>query len=139
MSSVEFAAVPTDKVDVALDAYPEIYALGRQACDEIGDYDFDADFLPDIRAGLLQMWLGRHGSAIEFLLITRVEARPKGRVGQILIGTGENRRRWLPFLSRVEETFRRAGAKAIEPVMRKGWLKELPDYHLTHVIARKAL
>lgn len=138
-SSVEFKCVPVAAIDRVVDAYPEVLALGRAACDEQGDYDFKSDFMPDIRAGLLQLWLGRADGKIEFMLVTRVEQRPKGRVGQILIGTGENRRRWLPFLAEVEETFRRAGAKACEPVMRKGWLRDLPDYQLTHVIARKAL
>jgi hypothetical protein len=135
----EFRGIPPQFLDKVLDQFPEVWALGRGACAESGDYDFRDDIMPDIRTGTLQLWLGRAGPRIEFLVVTRIEIRPLRTVGQILIATGQNRKHWLPSLGDIEEFFRERGATACEAIARKGWQRELSDYDMPHVVLRKGL
>ena len=110
----------------------------QDALDRIGDYDW-TDFLPEIQAARHQLWLGVLNKRVIAAVITRCEMRPRRAVGQILVVTGESRGLWLDRLSVIEDFFRSMGCEQSEPISRKGWVRDLPDYTVTHVILRKAL
>lgn len=137
--SAEFRSVPGEYIDRLLDKFPQVRQLMHEALARAGDFDFEADFLPDLRTGKLQLWCGVAAGKAGLVVITRIEARPKHRVGQILVCAGENRAFWLPYLADVENWFRAQGCVRVEAMARPGWARDLADYRKTHVMLEKAL
>ncbi len=125
-------------MDDVLRAFPMVPVMVQEALDRIEDYDW-SDFLPEIRAARHQLWLGVLNKRAIAVVITRCEQRPRRAVGQILLVTGESRNLWFHHLSTIEDFFRSMGCEQSEPIARKGWVRDLPDYQVTHVVLRKAL
>ena len=139
MGDAEFRSIPPQYLEVVLDKLPMVRQLMHEALARANDYDFEADFLPDMKKGLLQLWVGVAAMKAGLVVVTRVEQRPKNRVGQIMVCAGENRAFWLPFLTDIEDWFRAQGCVRVEALARPGWARDLADYRKTHVLLEKAL
>lgn len=52
---------------------------------------------------------------------------------------GVDRKKWIHLVENVEQYAKDKGCAGIEMWCRKGWQKELPDYHMSHVLLEKDL
>ncbi len=61
------------------------------------------------------------------------------KIGTMRFFSGRDRNDWKQLLSTLEENMRNAGVQRMEIWARRGWLRELPEYKLTHVLLEKDL
>jgi hypothetical protein len=61
------------------------------------------------------------------------------RVVSIRFLSGRNRKEWIELLSILEERMVNADVQLMEVWARRGWLRELPEYKMTHVLLEKDL
>ncbi len=77
---------------------------------------------------------------IEFILIAGIEDYPNYRMMRHCFASGENARRWIPYIADyIEPWAKNLGCEKMELIGRKGWLKWLPDYELQEIVMVKSL
>jgi hypothetical protein len=128
--------IPSHAVD---DVWEEVRPWIAAAC-KTSRGKFDEN---DIRIGLLerddQLWIWRSPTAYA-VGVTRIISYPKHRVCSIRIVTGRHRREWeKECIAQMERWAKAQGCAAMELQARRGWVKTLPDYDMTHVYLEKTL
>jgi hypothetical protein len=88
--------------------------------------------------GAAQLWIGED-DRVRCAVVTCLSKTARGLVCEIWLMGGEDRKRWLHFLERIETAARERGCVSIELIGRKGWARLLPDYRQKAIILRKAL
>lgn len=83
---------------------------------------------------LLAVWADR----IKAVLAVEVYTELSGlRVAAIRFTTGEHSHEWAHLISEIENWAKSQGCGKIETWARKGWVKRLPEYRMTHVLLEK--
>ena len=93
-------------------------------------------------SGDWQMWLvwNQEVKIPKAVFFTELYEEINGlKIGTMRFFSGADRKDWVNLLSDLEEHMRNAGVQRMEIWARRGWLKELPDYKLTHVLLEKDL
>ena len=92
--------------------------------------------------GHWHMWVvwNEDNKIVKAVFFTEIYEEISGlKIGTIRFFSGEDRREWKKLLSTLEEHMRNAGVQRMEIWARRGWLRELPEYKLTHVLLEKDL
>ncbi len=92
--------------------------------------------------GHWHMWVvwNEDNKIVKAVFFTEIYEEISGlKMGTIRFFSGEDRREWVQLLDTLEEHMRNAGVQRMEIWARRGWLRELPNYKLTHVLLEKDL
>lgn len=95
-----------------------------------------------VMAGQWQMWIiwEEEKKIPKAVFFTELYEEISGlKIGAMRFFSGRDRRDWLDLLESLEEHMRHAGVQRMEIWARRGWLKELPEYKMTHVLLEKDL
>jgi len=93
-------------------------------------------------SGHWQLWVVWDDVAKKHMatITTKISEFPTGMVaGEIIICTGVERNRWIDLLDDLEEWARANGAEVMQTLARKGWVKNLPSYFMSHVMLEKRI
>ena len=92
--------------------------------------------------GHWHMWIvwNEERKIVKAVFFTEIYEEISGlKMGTIRFFSGEDRSEWKKLLSTLEEHMRNAGVQRMEIWARRGWLRELKEYKLTHVLLEKDL
>jgi hypothetical protein len=117
--------------------WPQAKELIRKAIEKTDLSDF-RDIEYDVLSGDQLLWLAisDHVEAAATTHLIKTKDKP---VLVVTACAGENKDRWLPLKARVERYAKEEGAKCVRLYGRKGWERELKDYHVSYVIMEKDL
>jgi hypothetical protein len=117
--------------------WPQAKELIRSAIEKTDLSDF-RDIEYDVLAGDQLLWLALsdHVEAAATTHLIKTRDKP---VLVLTACAGSQRERWMPLLSRIENYAKAEGAKCVRFYGRKGWARELKDYHVQYVIMEKDL
>lgn len=91
------------------------------------------DFRQDLISGRKQLWVIAENYKPKGACITEIADYPRKRIIRVLLLGGEDIKSWIGELLETGEAWaRRIGAKSIEIDGRKGWVRFLKDFRLTH-------
>ena len=102
---------------------------------------YSVNGLKDVwESGLWQLWLIWDGKHVLCTLGTELYTDMNGdQVGSVRFVSGKNRKEWVGLIGDLEFQMAAIGVVRLEMMARKGWAKEFPGYHLTHVFLTKDL
>lgn len=91
--------------------------------------------------GRLSLWLAFSNSNIDGIALSYVETWDNGSKSLIVEGCAGERANFHleAALQALEDHGRESGCEDIIVIGRKGWVRKLPAYHMTHVTLRKFL
>jgi hypothetical protein len=117
--------------------WPQAKELIRTAIERTDLSDF-RDIEYDVLAGDQLLWLAisNHVEAAATTHLTRIRGKT---VLVVTACAGHGKDRWLPLKARIEQYAKAEGAKCVRLYGRKGWARELKDYHVQYVIMEKDL
>jgi hypothetical protein len=117
--------------------WPQARELIRTAIERTDLSDF-RDIEYDVLAGDQLLWLAisNHVEAAATTHLTRTRGKT---VLVVTACAGHGKDRWLPLKARIEQYAKAEGAKCVRLYGRKGWARELKDYHVEYVIMEKDL
>lgn len=91
-------------------------------------------------SGKWQMWVIDTPDAIKAVMATEIHIQNSGRKAcSIHFLTGDDSTTWLHLVDELEDFARAQGCGVLDGLMRKGWAKKLPDFHMSHVFLEKEL
>lgn len=94
------------------------------------------------KSGDWQLWVVWDDEARRHMatITTKLSEFPTGmRAGEIIICTGVERNRWIDLIDDLEAWARANGAEVMQTLARKGWVKNLTSYFMSHVMLEKRL
>ena len=98
------------------------------------------DILDLARTGELVVWVVvRDGHNLLAIVLAEIRVYPRSKVCRLVGCAGRDRKAWLPLLSEIERWAASQGCTQMHAEARKGWVSELSDYRLTHVVLQKDL
>lgn len=103
------------------------------------DLGHSADLEGDVLGGNGVLWLAACEGKIEAAAVAVLTRTDVHKVAVITCVGGAKMRRWLHMLSEVEAWAKAEGAAKIRIFGRKGWLRILEDYRVSHVVLEKML
>lgn len=106
---------------------------------ERGDLGTFDEVEEDVMTGQALLWLIWRAPEIEGAAITQIVITQKSRVCMIVACGGDNMRRWLPLVEKIENYARDEGCDAVRILGRKGWTRVLNGYRAPAVILERRL
>lgn len=93
-----------------------------------------------IYEGQWDLWAVWDGQSIPMIVGTEIytDLNDK-RYLAIRFATGAGAKQYVRLIGTIEEYARSNGCAGVDGWMRKGWAKQLPDYHLSHILLSKDL
>ena len=97
------------------------------------------DVLALLIEGRLQLWVVLDGDKPLAVVIGEITIFPRLKDYRLICCVGEHREKWLHHLETIEDWARSMGCTLGTAVARKGWVRLLKDYKLSHVLLERAL
>ncbi|WP_424630736.1 hypothetical protein [Bradyrhizobium sp. SYSU BS000235] len=133
--SVELICVAPDRVH---EFWPHVSYLIHRAIRRTNlSHSQDIDF--DVLNGDGLLWIAWNGSAVEAAATTSLIETDTETVCVLTACGGENMRRWLGLLGRIEDYAKAEGCSRVRIFGRKGWMRVLERYRIRNVILEKEL
>lgn len=133
--SVELICVAPDRVH---EFWPHVSELIHRAIRRTNlSHSQDIDF--DVLNGDGLLWIAWNGSAVEAAATTSLIETDAEKVCVLTACGGENMRRWLSLLGRIEDYAKAEGCSRVRIFGRKGWMRVLERYRIRNVILEKEL
>lgn len=108
-------------------------AIRRTNLNHFQDIEFD------ILCGDGLLWIVWNGKAIECAATTSLVETEAGKACVLTACGGEDMKRWLPLMSKIETYAKDEGCTCVRIYGRKGWQRVLDGYEMKHVILEKGL
>ena len=124
--SVEAICVPPDH---AGQVWPQVESLLRTAMERGGITEF-ADVKSRVLRGEALLWLAWDGKAIMAAVVTELTTVNGEKFCTITACGGNEHRRWIDLIEKLENHARDEGCKAIRIWGRPGWKRVLPEYRV---------
>jgi len=121
--------------------WPAIKPLLTEAC-ERSRGQFTADqAVQQLVNGIWWFWVGvDETNTVKAFAVTEIlEFSAGALVGNILITTGTSRKDWKHLIGDLETWAKDQGCERLQTWARKGWVRELPDYKISHVLLERGL
>ena len=134
-SSAELVCVDPKRVH---EIWPYVRALLKAACQRTRLNAF-TDIEASILSGRSLLWIAWNGRAVEAVAATILINSEAGKVCIITVCGGNDMRRWLPLIDRIEDYAKNEGCTRVRIYGRKGWLRVLNGYEQKHIIMDKEL
>lgn len=98
------------------------------------------DVYAEVSEGRSGLWIAVDGEGKPLAFLTHVIWNyPQKKALRITRCGGSGILRWIHLLSEIEDFGRHVGCAFMEVVARKGYVRFLPDYQMTHVLMRREL
>lgn len=123
---------------VVREFWPHVRSFIKSACDRTGLTPFYS-IEDDVLSGDELLWLAWNGEKVEAAATTRLVATGAKPVCELTACGGDDMRRWLPLLEKIEKFAKDEGCSCVRIYGRKGWLRVLQSYQLKHVILERPL
>ena len=87
------------------------------------------------------LWIAWGGDdrKVEAAAITSIAATEWRKVCEVVACAGKGMERWISLLSQIEDYAKTEGCSAMRIIGRRGWIDQLPAYHLKRVVLEKVL
>lgn len=135
---IEVLPIPSALTPAVL---PQIAADIERALEHGGDFDLD-DAAERLAAKDWQLWVVTDNKRSAGVVITHIAVRPKAKVVEIVLLSGENAKRWMPRAEEViAEWAAELGCVAMEAAGRTGWERRMTPagWKRQAVVIRKEL
>lgn len=88
-----------------------------------------------------QLWVVWDGEAVAAVVATELYTYNSTgmKLARVVMTTGQHAAKWAHLISEIEAWAVEQGADKIELMARKGWVKHMPAYKMTHVLLEKDL
>ena len=93
----------------------------------------------DVIDGRSLLWLVREGADIYAAAVTALSVSNGRKFCTIVACGGRELPKWKFLIARLEQFAKAEGCNGMAIMGRRGWLRELPDYHLTSITLEKEL
>lgn len=103
---------------------------------DLGRFD---DVEADVLDGRALLWLVWNEPDIEGCAVTQLGRTEKSKVCTIVACGGEDARRWISLIGRIEEYARAEGCDVVRILGRKGWQRMLRNYSAPKVVLERRL
>lgn len=130
-----FGVIATQNIP---EVWPHIVHLIEKGCEVSGELDPE-QLRERTLAGELWLWLGLRGDEPLMAALVRLERWRNGDTARILILAGKEMDEWFKFFDEFKRRAKAIGMKRIVFEGRRGWLKLLPDFTETRIVAEMEL
>lgn len=118
--------------------WPHVKELIRRATLRTNLSHFN-DIEDDILFGDGLLWIVWNGRTIECAATTSLIETETSKVCVLTACGGEDMKRWLPLMSKIETYAKEEGCACVRIYGRRGWQRVLDGYEMKHVILEKGL
>ena len=134
--SAQLAPILPDMVDAV---WPSIREIVEETLAGV-DTSTAEDIRLEAKEGRSALWVASDADGKPLAFLTHVIWNyPRQKALRITRCGGRDRLRWIHLLSEIEDFGRHVGCAFVEMTARKGYVRVLPDYRLTHVLLRREL
>jgi hypothetical protein len=133
--SVELICVAPDRVH---EFWPHVSDLIHRAIRRTNlSHSQDIDF--DVLNGDGLLWIAWNGRAVEAAATSSLIETDTEKICVLTACGGENMRRWIGLLGKIEDYAKAEGCSRVRIFGRKGWVRMLERYRIRNVILEKEL
>lgn len=133
--SVKLICVAPDRVH---ELWPHVSDLIHRAIRRTNlSHSQDIDF--DVLNGDGLLWIAWNGRAVEAAATSSLIETDTEKICVLTACGGENMRRWIGLLGKIEDYAKAEGCSRVRIFGRKGWVRMLERYRIRNVILEKEL